>query len=296
VKGKRAFSLKMARQTAEAFLRDEGITSLPVDPFAIAGSRDIVVKAKPDAAEGVSGMLLRYGDTFGIYYATHIPSEGFWRFSVGHELGHYFLDGHIDHVLPKNGEHVSRGGFVTADPFELEADHFSAGLLMPHIPFKREIERHEPGLTAVLEAAATCRTSRTATAIRYAETSDEAVAVIVSTGQTIDYCFLPDAMKSLPDLKWLKKGTPLPSGTLTAALASNTRRVLNGDRDGEEIDVLDWLGGTKSARVTEEALGLGRYGKVLTILHSSQIGPENESEEEREEQDLQKSWSPRFRR
>src|SRR5215472_7944707 len=67
----------MARQTAEAFLRDEGITSLPVDPFAIAGSRDIMVKAKPDAAEGVSGMLLRYGDTFGIYYATPHPERGF---------------------------------------------------------------------------------------------------------------------------------------------------------------------------------------------------------------------------
>jgi hypothetical protein len=191
---------------------------------------------------------------------------------------------------------LGRSWTIDANFLEGEADHFSAGLLMPSIPFKREIDRHDPGLTAVLAATGTCRTSRTATAIRYAETTDEAVAVIVSTGQTIDYCFLSDAMKSLPNLKWLKKGTPLPSGTLTAALASNRRRVLNGDRDGEEIDVLDWLGGTKSARVTEEALGLGRYGRVLTILHSSQIGPENESEEEREQQDLQESWTPRFRR
>jgi len=296
VKGKRAFSLKMARQTAEAFLRDEGITSLPVDPFAIAKGRDIVVEPKPDTAEGVSGMLLRHGNSFGILYATHIPSEGYWHFSIGHELGHYFLDGHIDHVLPKDGEHVSRAGFVTADPFELEADHFSAGLLMLRIPFKREIDRHDPGLTAVLAAAGSCRTSRTATAIRYAETTDEAVAVIVSTGSTIDYCFLSDAMKSLPNLRWLKKGTPLPSGTLTAALAIDARRVLNGDRNADEIDVMDWLGGTKSARVSEEVLGLGRYGKVLTILHSSHIGPENESEEEREEEDLRERWTPRFRR
>jgi hypothetical protein len=286
----------MARQTAEAFLRDEGITTLPVDPFAIAKSRDLVVEPKGDAAEGVSGMLLRHGDNFGILYATHIPSEGFQRFSVGHELGHYFLDGHIDHVLPKDGQHVSHAGFVTADPFELEADHFSAGLLMPRIPFKREIDRYDPGLAAVLAAAGTCRTSRTATAIRYAETADEAVAVIVSTGPTIDYCFLSEAMKTLPDLKWLRKGSPLPAGTLTAALASDARRVLNGDRDGDEVDVMDWLGGKKSARVTEEVLGLGRYGKVLTILHSSNIGPENAVEEEREEEELRKSWTPHFRR
>src|SRR5882757_567570 len=99
--------LKLAKQKAEALLLAEGITSLPDDPFAIAASRDIVVEPKPEAAGGASGMLLRHGNTFGILYATHVPSEGFQRFSVSHELGHFFLDGHIDHVLPKNGTHVS---------------------------------------------------------------------------------------------------------------------------------------------------------------------------------------------
>jgi hypothetical protein len=60
------FGLKMARQTAEAFLKEEGIASLPVDPFAIAESRDIMVEGKPEKAEGVSGMLLRHGNSFGI--------------------------------------------------------------------------------------------------------------------------------------------------------------------------------------------------------------------------------------
>ena len=55
-----AFRLKMARQKAEAFLRDEGIATLPVDPFAIATRHEITVQAKPDTAAGVSGMLLRH--------------------------------------------------------------------------------------------------------------------------------------------------------------------------------------------------------------------------------------------
>src|SRR5271168_3054036 len=122
IKPTHAFRLKMA---AETFLRDEGITTLPVDPFAIAASRDIDVKPKPDTAGGVSGMLLRHGDAFGILYATDIASEGFQRFSVAHELGHYFLDGHIDHVLPKDGVHTSYAGFVSADPYGLEADQFA---------------------------------------------------------------------------------------------------------------------------------------------------------------------------
>jgi Zn-dependent peptidase ImmA (M78 family) len=180
----RPFRLKLATQCAEKILRDEGIEALPVDPTEIAesGGREIVVSAKPDAEPGVSGMLLRHGDTFGIMYATHITSLGFQRFSVAHELGHYFLDGHIDHVLPKNGTHASCAGFVTADPYEIEADHFAAGLLMPSTPFKREIRRRAPGLAAIEELAEHCVTSRTSTAIRFAELTDDAVAVIVSTG------------------------------------------------------------------------------------------------------------------
>ena len=92
-------------------------------------------------------MLLRHGDVFGILYATHIPSEGFQRFSIAHELGHYFLDGHIDHILPKDGVHTSHAGFVSADPYELEADQFAAGLLMPSIPFKRALARQELGIS-----------------------------------------------------------------------------------------------------------------------------------------------------
>lgn len=286
--------LKLAKQKAEAFLRDEGITELAVDPFAIAVSRDIEVRAKPSTAEGVSGMLLRHGDTFGIAYATHIPSEGFQRFSIAHELGHYFLEGHVDHILPKDGIHESHAGFVSADPYEMEADHFAAGLLMPSGLFKKEIGRRKPGLAAIEHLAGRCKTSLTATANRFAELSDDAVAVIISTGQVIDYCILSDRMKSLHDLTWLRKGSPVPKGTETARLNSNPQRVAVGDRAEADIDVMDWLGGRQSAMVTEEVAGLGRYGKTLTVISSEDIGREDEQDED--DENIVESWTPRFRR
>ena len=292
----RVFSLKMARQTAEAFLKEEGITSLPVDPFAVAESRDIVVEGKPEKVDGVSGMLLRHGNNFGIVFATHIPSKGFQRFSISHELGHYFLPGHVDQVL-KDGVHVSRAGFVTADPFELEADHFAAGLLMPEGPFRKALDQHEPGLTAVEAVADLCLTSRTSTAIRYAELADAAVAVILSTDGTIDYCFLSEAMKTLPKLDWLRKGSTLPSGTATARFAAQPARVRAGERITDSVDVRDWLGGTTRADISEESVGLGTYGKVLTVLVSSTIGCEdNEDDHEEDEESVIERWTPRFRR
>jgi hypothetical protein len=291
----RPFQLLNARRRAEALLREDGIDLLPVDPFAIASDRDIVIEAKPDAEPGVSGILLRHGNAFGILYATHIKSEGFRRFSVSHELGHYFLDGHVDQLL-KNGVHTSHAGFVTADPYELEADHFAAGLLMPERPFKAAMNKLDGGLTAIEELADQCITSRTATAIRFAELTQQATAVIVSTGDTIDYCFMSDAMKTLPRLSWLRKGMPLPAGTATAAFATNRAAVEAGERIKDEIDVRDWLGGETSRTVMEESLGLGAYGKVLTVLSSTSIGREDDDDdEEAEEERLVDSWTPRFR-
>lgn len=289
------FRLKMAKQQAEAFIRDEGITALPVDPFAIARSRDIEVKPKPGTAGGVSGMLLRHGNAFGILYATHIDSEGFQRFSVGHELGHYFLEGHIDHVLPKDGVHMSHAGFVSADPYELEADQFAGGLLMPSAPFKRALGRHDAGLVAIESMAKLCKTSLTATAIRYAELSEDAVAVVISTGPIVDFCFMSEMIKSLPQLSWLKKGAPVPQGTVTAKLNANAQRIADGERDAADIDVTDWLGGIRSARATEEAVGLGNYGKTLTVITCPSVHDKTYGDDEEEEEaDLAARWTPRF--
>lgn len=289
------FQLINARRRAEALLRDEGIDRLPVDPFAIAESREIVVQAKVDAEPGVSGMLLRHGNNFGILYATHIKSEGFRRFSVSHELGHYFLEGHVDQLL-KDGVHSSHAGFVTADPYELEADHFAAGLLMPERPFKAFMEGLDGGLDGIEALADQCITSRTATAIRYAELSRQATAVIVSTGDTIDYCFMSDAMKTLPKLSWLRKGTKLPVSTATSDLAARPDDVLAGKRVHDEVDVRDWLGGSTSRKVLEESIGLGAYGKVLTVLSSRSIGRDDGGDDdEAEEEELIESWTPRFR-
>lgn len=241
-------------------------------------------------------MLLRHGNSFGILYSTNIQSEGFQRFSISHELGHYFLDGHIDHVLPKDGVHASHAGFVSADPYEQEADNFAVGLLMPTRPFQRLIGRASLGLADIEAAAESCRTSLTTTAIRYVELSDDAVAIIISVGRTVDYCIMSEAMKSLPDLSWLKKGSPVPANTETARFNAKNERVLHGERATNELDVLDWLGGKRSVFVTEEVVGLGRYGKTLTVLSSQLIGPEASADEGDDEDNLIESWTPRFRK
>ena len=70
-----------AALAAEQMIKGLGITSLPIDPFAVAHDREIEVVAKPARDAGVSGMLIRVGNEFAIPYAPHIDNEPFQRLS-----------------------------------------------------------------------------------------------------------------------------------------------------------------------------------------------------------------------
>jgi hypothetical protein len=166
---------------------------------------------------------------------------------------------------------------------------------MPSVAFKRILARQDPGLDIVDSLAGLCRTSLTATAIRYAELTDNAVAIIITTGPAIDFCILSDTIKSLPQLSWIRKGMPVPRDTATAKLNADPSRVANGERIEAEISVTDWLGGSRSVPATEQAVGLGSYGKTLTVLCCPSVQDEAFQEDDHDEQNLIERWTPRFR-
>lgn len=286
----------VAEAAANAVLRQMNVEGLWVDPEAIAASKGILVRAKPDTAAGVSGMLLKSGDNFGIMYATNIPNRGFQRFSIAHELGHYFIEGHPEALLT-TGVHQSRAGFVSSDPLEQEADHFAAALLMPEAPFKKAIGDHDAGLACVEELRKGCETSLTATAIRYCALTSDGVAVICTTGDAIDWCFMSDGLKQAKGLTFLRKGIGVPPGTVTAQFNASPDNIRTGQRDEGERRLSDWMGGERSYRITEEVVGLGQYGRTLTILTCKALSLRSETDtDEDDEEALIESWTPRFRK
>jgi hypothetical protein len=131
--------------------------------------------------------------------------------------------------------------------------------------------------------------------LRRVGATNDAVAIAISTGNTVDYCLMSNAMKTLPQLNWIKKGTAVPAGTETHRFNADPGRVASGARATNEIDVRDWLGGARSVAVTEEVVGLGRYGKTLTVLSSASIGDETVGyDDDDDEAILQESWTPKF--
>jgi len=277
-----------AELEAGKLLRELGIKSLPIDPFDIARQLGIELRPMPSVPNGASGMFLHVSGEFGIGYPTHVDNDGFVRFSVAHEIGHYRLPGHLEAVVDESGQHHSCAGASNGNRYEKGADSFAAALLMPKSLFTEAIRHAGDGLAAIEKLAQLCGTSIEATAIRYKDCTSEPIAVIRSEGDTIEYASMSSALREFPNLTWIKKGTRIPPDTLTAQFNKDLRRVQAAEKDSDTCDLETWFDAC-SQEIIEEVIGLGEYGKTLTILREM-VNPD-EDDDDRE----LGAWNPTFR-
>jgi len=254
------------QQQAVRILEQYQIIKLPIDPKEIAQKANIYISAKNDCEEGVSGMLIHKDNKFFIFYSTYLGNQGFENFSIAHELGHYYLEGHPDQIFRYSNTHSSAANFTSDNEIEREADIFAASLLMPENIFKDRLAEFEKGMTCVEEMAKLCNTSLTATAIRYAELTDDKIVVIFSTKGIIDFCCISKAVYNLKDLEFPKKGDKIPKGTVTERIHNDQKLLYQQESLYQETDFREWLECKKSKDAAEEAKGLGKYGKVLTVI------------------------------
>lgn len=270
-----------AERTAEQLVKEMKFESLPISPFETAKRHGIDVFPKPDSAKGVSGFLLRVGDMFGIGYATHIRSEGFINFTVAHELGHYFLPGHSEKLFPDgDGVHESKSGFVSSHPLEREADAFAASFLMPEFLFREAVDECGLGLPALQSLADRCKTSVTATAIRFVEYTSDHVAVIMSVGQQIEWCYLSESLRDLKGIQWPAKGTMLPPNSETASFNRDAGNIAGGRTAEGALPLSHWLDGDCAVELNEDVIGLGAYGRTLTLLFTDEALDEEDEDDE----------------
>jgi hypothetical protein len=141
---------------------------------------------------------------------------------------------------------------------------------MPEKLFRRQVNRAGKGFSAIEKLAEEFRTSITATAIRFTRFTDDAVAVVVSSGDRIDYCFMSDRIRDLRGITWIKKGVRLRGGTATAEFNSDDSNVEEARQQEGASYLNDWFDGAPEVEVNEDVVGLGSYGKTLTVLFTEQ--------------------------
>ncbi|UIJ46239.1 ImmA/IrrE family metallo-endopeptidase [Sphingomonas cannabina] len=284
--------LSWARQCGERKAKEHGFDTFPIDPFVIASAEDILVVPKRPDQVGVSGGII-FGDEVGIFYSTDIKSDGFQRFTIGHELGHYFLDGHPEEILKVAPAHISRAGFTEGNSaIELEADHFASGLLLPTRLVQAELDREQIGLEGIEALAEISKCSLTASAIRAAECSPYPMAIVMSRSDEVRYAFLSEGFKKLGRLNFLRRGCALPQ-TLTRRFNADRVNVEAARRACELTTLNDWFGSSSQIELDEQVIGLGEYGFTLTVLTSENLPPDPDEEED-EEAKLIESYRPKF--
>lgn len=175
-----------AGQEADDLIKRLKMTG-PIDPLAIAKTEhDFLRTGGGDLGDRYDGKLEydKAKKRFLLYYNTkydrpmpdgqHHPRT---RFSICHELGHYFIERHRDDLANGAAPHESSGEFKNASQTEREADAFAASLLLPTQLVDRALNNGELTLKTIDKVAADFQASLLCTTCRGVRLSDLPCAV-----------------------------------------------------------------------------------------------------------------------
>ena len=255
-----------------AAVSDTYCPSGAVDPLRVAAAKGISVSFG-DYGEAFDGMLEWKAGRFHIFCnlarlrRADSPRS---RFTLAHELGHYYLDEHRGALASgRVPPHLSRCDFESSLRAEQEADHFAANLLLPEARFRRAAHGLGPGFGCVLKLVALFDTSLTATAVRYASLNLAPCAVIKWHWRGNQWqCFSSSMFRRLFRRSLSQPASLLPESATSQALAQQSPPACGYFRSGTLASV--WFprvrrGDPLDVVLTEEAVPLGGYG-ALTML------------------------------
>lgn len=274
----------VARQAAQALLEEVDVSVLPVDPFEIAMKLTPPVRIiERELADDIFGACGLIQGRFVIVVSPACPTSGHRRFTAAHELGHYRIEGHVDQMfadgqdfVPSTGGHFQLG----ATGVEREADCFASELLMPE-SLVRPMIRGRPSLSLVKRLADRCHVSLSSAAITVARLSGEPLVVLVSKKGVLEWPAYSRAFSEYPWARPRVKGEWAPPQSATHRLARDLEAVSASKEDGTEGLLCEWYPGAPPfVTVDEEAIGLGAYGRVLTVLAPGPL-PDPDEEQER---------------
>jgi Zn-dependent peptidase ImmA (M78 family) len=173
-------------------LRNELELSIPFDLVEVLGMLGIEYRESP-LDEGFDGAFIR-ADTLGIIVNNNIMYPTRKRFTIAHEIGHFYIPRHQSQqefkCYKKNID-----SFDAKNSLEYEADMFAAELLMPKEIFLKDIGKISPKISDIKLLSDKFETSLTSTAIRYVKNTDECCALVLMENKNIRWSIRSDSFK-----------------------------------------------------------------------------------------------------
>jgi Zn-dependent peptidase ImmA (M78 family) len=289
----------LARRAANELLDEMAIVAPPVPVDDLVQRKGLRFETNANFPQGVFGALYRSGNQFGIVISAECPNEGHRRFTVAHELGHYHIPDHVDQMFVNGVEVVpSMSGHFRSqkDPLEVEADCFASELLMPARFVKPITASLGHGIAAVQTIATRFDVSLSAAAIRFAQVAVAPTVVLLSKDGVVEWAATSPALWSHQWARQSWRGDRTPRGSGTRRLAGAHDRVVSGSVDGSTMLLCEWLDRAPGdIEAEEEALGLGAYGRVLTVISASDLGDAGEYEEKESTREEPADWRSALR-
>lgn len=170
----------------ERVLWNYGITE-PEEINMDAIAFDLGIQIRRRKLDGADARLVTVDErgVITVNTATHIARQ---RFSIGHEIGHWFRDRTGDGLMACSKEDVSPRNQNTKTK-EAEANRFSSDLLLPPYLVMPRIVRREPCIDLVSDIADEFETSLPATAIRIVRHAPGPAAVVVHSHSKREWLF-----------------------------------------------------------------------------------------------------------
>jgi Zn-dependent peptidase ImmA (M78 family) len=221
------------------------------------------------------GQLVYHNKGFCIVLNEDVLSDaesGRRRFTIAHELGHYFIDHHRNKL--SRGVSLSRGEGLTEEEYkrvEIEANHFAAHLLMPEKKFKRVHGKLEQGFAAIYHLKDHFDTSIECTTKHYINL-DLAPSIMIRWRRDFSFHYAPIS-NSFSKLTGIKRYHPIrfdPSYVQRQVALLNSSRW---DYIETATPLSRWVSSISSGAKNdlmglEQSVQLGNYGGITLLTFS----------------------------
>lgn len=128
-------------EKAWAILKEKNILKppVPIKRIAVSYGVDLFFVELPD---DISGILDLENKNDAKIFVNKLHSSKRQRFSIAHELGHFFLHEHNAIHIDRYSFFRNRNSETALDPMEIEANRFAAEILMPSKFLEEELSRY----------------------------------------------------------------------------------------------------------------------------------------------------------
>jgi len=272
---------------AKAVIEQLPDIALPIPVKEIATALDII-EIKPITVSGFEGGLITTDDkSSGYILINENNSPRRQRYTIGHELGHYL---NMWHTPGTEGKFLCKSTDMVVSKFrpnetrqkmEVEANEFSAELLMPSRFMQSDIKRlRAPEIDHIVTLADKYDVSKESMGRRYIEFQDEPCALVFSRNGTVSYTVKGD---HFPKLNVWGKSDIIPQGTVT----KNFDKSSGASSDWQECASDAWLQNNKKYDSVYEQVLVQENGYRITLLT---LGDEVDEDDEA----IKSSWQTRF--